>query len=110
MNSSMEISVETLASLKKDTFTLIDVREPWEKKLADIGGELIPLDQISLLMHRVQSLNELWVLYCHHGMRSLWAVNYLVSQLKDRTDLHIKSLSGGIDKWSIDIDISIPRY
>jgi rhodanese-related sulfurtransferase len=46
------------------------------------------------------------VLFCHHGIRSLDAAAWLRSQ-----DLAgAKSMEGGIDRWSAEIDPSVPRY
>ena len=46
------------------------------------------------------------VCYCHHGVRSLHAAEYL-----GRLGLpDVVSLAGGIDAWSLQIDSSVPRY
>ena len=46
------------------------------------------------------------VTMCHHGMRSLDAAAYLRGHGLTNT----KSMSGGIDAWSLQIDSAIPRY
>lgn len=46
------------------------------------------------------------VVYCHHGMRSLNVVNWLRGQGIGECS----SMAGGIDRWSIEVDPSVPRY
>jgi adenylyltransferase/sulfurtransferase len=46
------------------------------------------------------------VTYCHHGVRSLNAAAILLRAGHAR----VASLAGGIDRWSIEIDPSVPRY
>jgi rhodanese-related sulfurtransferase len=46
------------------------------------------------------------ICYCHHGMRSMDVAVWLRGQGVARA----KSLSGGIDRWSTEIDPSVPRY
>ncbi|MHB1326905.1 MAG: molybdopterin-synthase adenylyltransferase MoeB [Gemmatimonadales bacterium] len=84
---------------------LIDVREPWETAIGTIpGSRLIPLaglpDQLSSLDPR-----RLYVTVCHHGQRSLAAQSLL-----EGAGFEARSLEGGVDAWSRDIDPSLPRY
>jgi len=46
------------------------------------------------------------VLYCHHGMRSQMAADHLLSLGFTR----VWNLDGGIDRWSLDVDPTVPRY
>jgi len=46
------------------------------------------------------------VVICHHGMRSLQVVNWL----REQGINHCASMAGGIDRWSREIDPSVPRY
>jgi len=46
------------------------------------------------------------VVYCHHGIRSLHAAEFLTMQGSQ----DVRSLSGGIDGWAIEIDPSLRRY
>jgi adenylyltransferase/sulfurtransferase len=87
---------------------LLDVREPEEHAIAALpGATLIPLGD---LQGRVDEL-EAWrddevVVYCHHGVRSAYAIGFLGSIGFSR--LH--NLTGGIDRWSLEVDASVPRY
>jgi rhodanese-related sulfurtransferase len=46
------------------------------------------------------------VFLCHHGIRSAQVCAYLSRQGFEK----IYNLSGGIDRWSTEVDPSIPRY
>ena len=85
---------------------VIDVREPWETQLGIIAGaKLIPLNTIPANMEVFANAEEV-VIYCHHGMRSLNAATWLRSQGVDGA----RSLTGGIERWSTEIDPKVPRY
>jgi rhodanese-related sulfurtransferase len=85
---------------------LVDVRELWETQLGSIAGaKLIPLNTLPANMELFAEAEEI-VIYCHHGMRSLNAANWLRSQGVDGA----RSLTGGIERWSTEIDPKVPRY
>jgi rhodanese-related sulfurtransferase len=90
-----------------DQVHLVDVREPWEFQLCRLpGAELIPMGDIPASLPRLEGVSEPLVVYCHHGVRSLRVANWLRQQgLED-----VSSLQGGIDRWSLEIDPSVPRY
>jgi len=85
---------------------LLDVREPWEYSTAQIQpATLIPLGELAHRVSEVPRDQEI-VVYCHHGMRSARAV----SMLRHAGWEKVYNLSGGIERWSIEADASIPRY
>ena len=86
---------------------LIDCREPWEFELVRLeGAELIPMNETPGRIEEYRSADVPVVVYCHHGVRSMNVVGWLRDQgLKD-----VWSLAGGIDRWSLTIDPSVPRY
>jgi adenylyltransferase/sulfurtransferase len=85
---------------------LIDVREPYEWRIARIeGARLIPLGRIGASASEIARDRDV-VLYCHHGARSHAAGEELVAQGFDR----VWNLSGGIDRWSAEVDPSVPTY
>ena len=89
-----------------DVIDLIDVREPYEWRIARIeGARLIPLGRIGASVSEIARDRDV-VLYCHHGARSQAAGEALVAQGFDR----IWNLSGGIDRWSEEVDPSVPTY
>ncbi len=87
-------------------FQLLDVREPWEHETASLPNSLlIPLRQIPARWGELDPKKTI-VAYCHHGVRSLQAAHFLVSQgFED-----VRNLTGGIDAYSCDADSEIPRY
>jgi rhodanese-related sulfurtransferase len=88
---------------------LIDVREPSEFTLARIeGAELIPLRTVPAELSRLDALTDegALIVYCHHGVRSLNVVNWL----REQGVSACQSMAGGIDRWSLQIDPSVPRY
>ena len=85
---------------------LIDVREPWEHQLCSIeGAKLVPLGSLAASLQTLPDVDEL-ICYCHHGMRSLDAAAWLRFQGFAKA----KSLAGGIERWSVEIDSKVPRY
>ncbi|MFI5058625.1 MAG: rhodanese-like domain-containing protein [Candidatus Acidiferrales bacterium] len=87
-------------------FLLVDVREPWEYELCRIdGAKLIPMGSIPENLQALD-VDEDVVCYCHHGMRSLDVAVWLRGQGVQRA----KSLAGGIERWSLEIDPRVPRY
>jgi adenylyltransferase/sulfurtransferase len=85
---------------------LVDVREPAEYQICRIeGAKLIPL---GALPGQVQSLpdDEEVICYCHHGIRSLDAAVWLRQQGIEGA----RSLAGGIERWSLEIDPEVSRY
>jgi rhodanese-related sulfurtransferase len=43
---------------------------------------------------------------CHHGVRSMQAAEYLVSQ----GFTNVSNVTGGIDRYTTEADPSVPRY
>ena len=88
---------------------LLDVREPHEYAIARIpDAELVPLRTVpaALAKLRAEASQATLIVYCHHGVRSLNAVNWLREQGVEAC----QSMAGGIDAWSLLVDPSVPRY
>src|SRR4030095_1361098 len=91
---------------KGDQLVLLDVREQWEFDLAKVNGStLIPLATLPQSLAKLNRDAEI-IAICHHGMRSADATNFLLQQACS----NVKSLVGGIDAWSAQVDRSVPRY
>jgi rhodanese-related sulfurtransferase len=104
----LEISVHDLLEKKKagESFLLIDVREPWEYEICRIeGAQLIPMRAIPANLQQLD-VDQQVICYCHHGQRSLDVAAWLRAQGVEQA----LSLKGGIDRWSVEIDPSLPRY
>lgn len=103
-----EISVEELAAWRdagRDV-AVIDVREPWEVEICRLDGALnIPLNLLPSRLAEVPA-DRVVVVYCHHGMRSQQAVNWLRRAGRPET----VNLAGGIDAWAKAIDPSMETY
>jgi len=89
-----------------DVPVLLDVREPYEWAIARLpDARLVPLNTLPDVLDTLDRSEEI-VVYCHHGMRSAAAVDWLREQGFDRA----RNLVGGIDRWTCDVDPSMPRY
>jgi len=91
---------------RKPNLLLVDVREPCEAQIARIeGARLIPLRELPRRLAELPGHAEI-VTHCHHGRRSLQAREIL----KGAGFANVRSLAGGIDAWSREVDSAIPRY
>lgn len=92
--------------LNAATLVVLDVREPDECAVATIQGTLcIPMGEIPARTNELPRDLPIAVL-CHHGMRSAQVAAFL-----ERAGFStVFNIPGGIDRWSIDVDPSIPRY
>jgi sulfur-carrier protein adenylyltransferase/sulfurtransferase len=88
----------------EDIFVL-DVREPHEYQICNVGGHLIPLGDLPTRIHELDSSREI-VVHCKSGGRSAKAVDFLRQSGFKR----VSNLTGGILAWSDKIDPSIPKY
>ncbi|MCC9137223.1 rhodanese-like domain-containing protein [Pontibacter silvestris] len=85
---------------------LVDVREPEEFEICNLGGELIPLGELSKQASRIRRDIPV-VVICHHGFRSAQAIHYLTERLGYDNLLNLK---GGIHAWAMEIDPEMIRY
>jgi rhodanese-related sulfurtransferase len=106
--ANIEISPRDVKELlaRDDKVLFVDVREQWEYDTAHLESSvLIPLREVPGNLQRIENADQV-VIFCHHGMRSLDAAAWLRSQGVEGA----RSMTGGIDRWSTEIDSSIPRY
>lgn len=87
---------------------LIDVREADEFAYASIeGARHIPLRELPERLMELKPFQEQeMVVYCHHGMRSHRAMVFLAQAGFGR----VSNLTGGIERWSTDVDPAVKRY
>lgn len=78
-----------------EDFQLIDVREPYEYEVSNMGGELIPLGEILQQADRIDRQKKV-VVHCKMGGRSAKAIEQLERQF-GFTNLY--NLKGGIEAW-----------
>ena len=103
----MEIDNQKIAKwiVEKKPFNFLDVRRDEERELSHIGGIHIPLHDLESRFNELPHDKLPLIVYCHHGVRSLHATQFLKFHGYDAL-----SLRGGIDAWSEEIDPDVPRY
>lgn len=84
---------------------ILDVRESWEHKVAQIGGKLIPMNEIPQRLAEIDREREI-IVHCHHGVRSQRVAEFLQQAGYPR----VVNLAGGIDAWSREVDPAVPKY
>ena len=88
-----------------DELFILDVREPHEYQICNLGGHLIPLGELSRRVNELDSSREIAV-HCRSGKRSAEAVEFLRSAGFRK----VLNLKGGILAWSDEVDPSVPKY
>ncbi|MCU0397238.1 MAG: rhodanese-like domain-containing protein, partial [Cyclobacteriaceae bacterium] len=87
-------------------YQLIDVREPYEYEIVNLGGELIPLNTIENSLEKLRSDKRVIVL-CRSGVRSVRAIETLE---KKYGFSNLYNLKGGVLAWVNEIDPSLAKY
>jgi molybdopterin/thiamine biosynthesis adenylyltransferase/rhodanese-related sulfurtransferase len=88
-----------------EDFQLIDVREPYEVKIAAIGGKLIPQNDVPQRLAEIDRDREV-VVHCRSGARSQRIAEFL----KQNGYMQVSNLAGGILAWSDEIDPKLQKY
>lgn len=95
MNMKTITCQELNQKLLSQSITLIDVREPSEYASEHIiQAKLIPLGQIHI--KDIENITQPIAIHCKSGKRSMQACETL---LKERPELDVASLDGGIEAW-----------
>ncbi len=85
---------------------LLDVREPWEYRIARLpGSRLVPMRQVPAACRDWDPGQEI-VVICHHGIRSRQVARFL-EQVGFR---NVINLAGGIDAWAREVDTAMATY
>ena len=85
---------------------LLDVREHRERAICLLDDDQhIPTGELQWTWQSLPRDRPI-LIYCHHGIRSLYAARFL----RDQGYALAQSLQGGIDGWSREVDPSVPRY
>jgi adenylyltransferase/sulfurtransferase len=84
---------------------LIDVREPYEYQIAQIGGKLIPQNDVPQRLADIDRDREV-VVHCKSGGRSQRIAEFLKQSGYPR----VVNVAGGILAWSDEIDPKVPKY
>ena len=88
-----------------DDLFVLDVREPNEYQICNLGGHLIPLNDLPKRVSELDSSREI-VVHCKMGGRSAKAVDFL----KQAGFTRVHNLAGGINAWAERIDPTMPKY
>ena len=107
LSTVSQMSVQDLKSLQTsdESFYLFDVREEWEREIAQIADSRILNEKTVNFIGNLER-DSLMVFQCRTGSRSQSAAEYFQKQGFTR----VFNLAGGIDAWSIEIDPEIVRY
>jgi adenylyltransferase/sulfurtransferase len=105
--SMTDISVEELKKRldRGDDIFVLDVREPHEYQICNLGGYLIPLNDLPKRVSELDSSREI-VVHCKMGGRSAKATDFL--RQSGFTKVH--NLTGGINAWAERVDPKVPKY
>ena len=106
-NGIPQITVQELKQRRdagEDLFVL-DVREPYEYQIANIGGTLIPQNEVPQRLAEIDRNREI-VVQCRSGGRSQRIAEFLAQQGYP----NVKNLAGGILAWADAIDPKITKY
>jgi len=106
-NGIPQITVKELKARRdagEDVF-LLDVREPYEFQISQIGGKLIPQNDVPQRLAEIPRDREI-VVQCRSGARSQKIAEFL----KQSGYTQVVNLAGGILAWSDEIDPSVQKY
>ena len=84
---------------------VLDVREPYEYQIANIGAKLIPQNDVPKRLEEIDRNREV-VVQCRSGQRSQRIAEYLAQQGYG----NVKNLAGGILAWADEIDPKMQKY
>ncbi len=88
----------------EDVF-ILDVRQPFEYQIANIGGKLIPPNEVPQRLAELDRNREI-VVQCRSGHRSQRIAEFLA----EAGYPNVKNLAGGILAWADQIDPKVPKY
>jgi sulfur-carrier protein adenylyltransferase/sulfurtransferase len=107
VNGIPQMSVRELKQRRdagEEVFVL-DVREPFEYQIAQIGGKLIPLGELPQRVGELNPQQEI-VVQCKSGGRSQRAAEFLAKN----GFANVHNLAGGITAWSNEVDSTVRKY
>ncbi len=88
----------------EDVF-ILDVREPYEYKIANIGGTLIPQGEVPQRLGEIDRNREI-VVQCRSGARS----QKIAELLAQAGYIKVSNLAGGVLAWADEIDPKMQKY
>lgn len=107
MEKEIEIAPHEAAELlKQGKIKLLDVRTREEYDIANVSGSVLVDEGMAQEIMQSWPKETAIVTMCHHGVRSLDAAAYL----RGHGFTNTRSMIGGIDAWSVQVDSSVNRY
>jgi molybdopterin/thiamine biosynthesis adenylyltransferase/rhodanese-related sulfurtransferase len=106
-NGIPQLTVKELKARRdagEDIF-LLDVREPYEYQIAQIGGTLIPQNDVPNRLAEIPREREI-IVHCRSGARS----QKIAELLKQSGYKDVANVAGGILAWADEIDPSLQKY
>jgi adenylyltransferase/sulfurtransferase len=106
-NGIPQLTVKELKARRDrgEDFFLLDVREPYEVQIAQIGGTVIPQNDVPNRLAEIPRDRQI-VVHCRSGARSQRIAEFL----KQSGYQNVVNLAGGILAWSDEIDPSVQKY
>ncbi len=100
--------VQTKLIEADDTLLVLDVREPHERETVAITPSVhIPMGDVPRSLPQLEShAEDLIIVYCHHGVRSMQVTAFLRQQGFEQ----VMNMAGGIDRWARELDPAMKRY
>lgn len=100
------ISVSECENLLNSGSVLIDIREPWETSICNIGGELIPM---STIVNELEKLDpsKPYIILCKTGKRAEAVANLMLTDYQFKL---VSILEGGITEWFASKDANFEMY
>ncbi|HWB01596.1 MAG TPA: rhodanese-like domain-containing protein [Verrucomicrobiales bacterium] len=107
-DARMQVSPQELSAMLQDgaPLRLIDVRSREEHEAVKLPGSELMTQEVLQKLFGESDKSQRIVVYCHHGVRSLDSAAYLAGH----GFTNVRSLAGGIDAWSCEVDQELPRY
>ena len=108
LSSIAEIDVKQFEQWRTSghEYQLIDVREPYEQEIVQIGGELIPLNTVEEKIANIDRDKDV-VIYCRSGRRSADIIRVLQEKYEFTNLINLK---GGVLAYAEEIDQTLARY
>jgi rhodanese-related sulfurtransferase len=107
-DDNMKISPSEIAERLKrgEQIPLVDVRSREEWDAVRIDGSIFFTQELMQKILSEWHKEREFVFYCHHGLRSLDAASFFVGHGFQK----VRSMTGGIDAWSVEVNPDLPRY
>ena len=107
-DQKMEVSpAEVAERLRKgEQIPLIDVRSREESDAVHIDGSTFFTQELMQKILSEWPKEREFVFYCHRGFRSLDAASFFAGH----GFRNARTMAGGIDAWSVEVDPELPRY